>query len=85
MEIIDELEVSERSIYCGSMFYIDVDGHMDSSITIRSLLASGGTISCWGGGGIVVESTAVSEYQESVTKIQNLLACLENYFLQLPA
>ncbi|HEN8731787.1 TPA: aminodeoxychorismate synthase component I [Pseudomonas putida] len=84
MQIIDELEATERSIYCGTMFYLDVDGHMDSSVSIRTLLASGGTICCWGGGGIVVESTASSEYQESVTKIQNLLNCLESYFLQLP-
>ncbi|MDZ4021804.1 aminodeoxychorismate synthase component I [Pseudomonas sichuanensis] len=81
MQIIDELEATERSIYCGSMFYLDTAGHMDSSITIRTLLASNGTISCWGGGGIVAESTAQSEFQESITKIRNLLKCLESYFL----
>jgi para-aminobenzoate synthetase component 1 len=54
---------------------------MDSSITIRTLLANSGTISCWGGGGIVAESTAQGEYLESVTKIRNLLKCLESYFL----
>ena len=81
MKIIDELEATERSIYCGSMFYLDTAGHMDSSITIRTLLANSGTISCWGGGGIVAESTAQGEYLESVTKIRNLLKCLESYFL----
>jgi len=81
MQIIDEMEATERSIYCGSLFYIDTAGHMDSSITIRTLLANRGTISCWGGGGIVAESTAQGEYQESVTKIRNLLSCLERYFL----
>ncbi|WP_349975767.1 aminodeoxychorismate synthase component I [Pseudomonas sp. WHRI 8519] len=85
MQIIDELEASERSIYCGAMFYLDRAGHMDSSITIRTVLASHGTVSCWGGGGIVAESTARSEYQESVTKIRNLLKCLERYFLRQSA
>jgi len=85
MQIIDELEANERSIYCGSMFYLDTAGHMDSSITIRTLLANSGTISCWGGGGIVAESTAQGEYQESVTKIQNLLRSLERSFLTQPA
>ncbi|WP_438308950.1 aminodeoxychorismate synthase component I [Pseudomonas guariconensis] len=85
MQIIDELEVAQRSIYCGSMFYLDAAGQLDSSITIRTLLASHGTISCWGGGGIVAESTAQSEYQESVTKIQNLLNCLEAHFLSVPS
>ncbi|GLO49595.1 aminodeoxychorismate synthase, component I [Pseudomonas putida] len=84
MQIIDELEATERSIYCGSMFYLDTAGQLDSSITIRTLLASHGTIRCWGGGGIVAESTARSEYQESVTKIRNLLKCLESYFLRQP-
>lgn len=85
MQIIDELEATERSIYCGSMFYLDKAGHMDSSITIRTLLARHGTISCWGGGGIVAESTARGEYQESLTKIRNLLSCLERFFLPQPA
>jgi len=85
MQIIDELEEAQRGIYCSSMFYLDAAGHMDSSITIRTLLASHGTISCWGGGGIVAESTVQSEYQESVTKIQNLLNCLEAHFLSVPS
>ncbi len=35
MEIIDELEPTRRSIYCGSLLYLDVRGEMDSSIAIR--------------------------------------------------
>ncbi len=30
MQIIDELEPSRRGIYCGSLFYLDVRGEMDS-------------------------------------------------------
>jgi para-aminobenzoate synthetase component 1 len=38
MEIIDELEPHQRSIYCGSIGYISACGNMDTSITIRTLL-----------------------------------------------
>ena len=43
----EELEPARRSIYCGSILYLDVRGEMDSSIAIRSLLLKDGTISCW--------------------------------------
>jgi Anthranilate/para-aminobenzoate synthases component I len=42
MQIIDELEPTRRSIYCGSLLYLDVRGEMDSSIAIRSLLVKDG-------------------------------------------
>ena len=90
MEIIDELESFSRTIYCGSVVYIDNDGNMDSNILIRSLLLSKeitgagyvnrdgeeGTIKCWGGGGIVADSKAELEYEESLQKIRNILEAL---------
>jgi para-aminobenzoate synthetase component 1 len=77
MQIIDELEPTRRSIYCGSLIYLDVRGEMDSSIAIRSLLAKDGQICCWGGGGIVADSEVEAEYQESITKVKILLSTLE--------
>lgn len=77
MQIIDELEPHRRSLYCGSLLYVDVRGEMDSSITIRSLLAKDGRISCWGGGGIVMDSDWQEEYQESLDKVGVLLRTLE--------
>ena len=81
MQIIAELEASVRSIYCGSIFYLDSRGEMDSSITIRSLLANQGEISCWGGGGIVYGSNPADEYQESLQKVQLLMDTLEELYL----
>lgn len=78
MQIIDELERNCRSIYCGSLLYIDVRGEMDSSIAIRTLLARNGRITCWGGGGIVADSRWQAEYQESFDKVSVLLNTLEN-------
>jgi len=50
---------------------------MDSSIAIRSLLIKDGTVSCWGGGGIVADSECEAEYQETFTKVRVLLNTLE--------
>ena len=76
MQIIDELEPTRRSLYCGSLLYLDVRGEMDSSIAIRSLLIKDGHVSCWGGGGIVADSDWQDEYQESITKVKVLLDTL---------
>jgi para-aminobenzoate synthetase component I len=77
MQIIDELEPTRRSLYCGSLLYLDVRGEMDSSIAIRSLLIKDGHISCWGGGGIVADSDWQAEYAESFSKVAILLRTLE--------
>lgn len=78
MEIIDELEPHHRSLYCGSIVYISRHGRMDSSITIRTLIRDGEKIHAWGGGGIVADSDAESEYQETLTKITPLLRAIDS-------
>ncbi|GAL34004.1 para-aminobenzoate synthase aminase component [Vibrio maritimus] len=57
MEIIEELEPHRRSVYCGSIGYISAHGVMDTSITIRTLIATQGEIFAWAGGGIVATVT----------------------------
>ncbi|MEX2365686.1 MAG: chorismate-binding protein, partial [Pseudohongiellaceae bacterium] len=69
MEIINELETRPRSVYCGSIVYIGADGSMDSNICIRTLVCAGKNIHCWGGGGIIADSQAHLEYQETLDKI----------------
>lgn len=81
MEIIEELEPTRRSLYCGSLGYISADGNMDTNIAIRTLVCDGGNIHCWGGGGIVADSVVEKEYQESITKVKVLMDTLENQFL----
>ena len=78
MQIIDELEATSRSIYCGSLLYIDVRGEMDSSIAIRTLLIKDQQITCWGGGGIVADSVWQAEYEESIGKVKALMEALES-------
>ncbi|WP_440873945.1 aminodeoxychorismate synthase component I [Thalassotalea sp. PLHSN55] len=76
MEVIDELEPHHRSIYCGSIGYISACGNMDTSITIRTLACKNQQIYCWAGGGLVADSTADSEYQETFDKVAKILPVL---------
>ncbi|MCW8887267.1 MAG: aminodeoxychorismate synthase component I [Motiliproteus sp.] len=82
MEIIEELEPHRRSAYCGSIGYIGFDGRVDTSIAIRTLVASNQTLHCWAGGGIVADSQCQAEYQETFDKVSNLITPLEKAFLQ---
>lgn len=76
MQIIEELEPHRRSLYCGSIGYISAHGHMDTSITIRTLLCDRGEIYCWAGGGIVADSVVEEEYQETFDKLGKILPIL---------
>ena len=76
MEIICELEKYQREIYCGSIAYINGNGDMDSSITIRTLVCHNQHIFCWAGGGIVADSNVDSEYKECFDKVSKILPVL---------
>lgn len=76
MEIIEELEPNRRNIYCGSIGYIDANGHMDTNICIRTVLCEQQMMHCWAGGGIVLDSDSDSEYQESLDKVAKILPVL---------
>lgn len=77
MEIIAELEPTPRSIYCGSIGFINADGDTHFNIAIRTLLRLGDEIYTWAGGGIVADSDCESEYQECFDKIGALMQALE--------
>jgi para-aminobenzoate synthetase component 1 len=68
MQIIEELERYRRGIYCGCIGYLGDDGAMDTSIAIRTLVHRAGTVRYWAGGGIVADSVAAEEYQETLDK-----------------
>ena len=77
MEIIEELETVRRSVYCGSIGYISFNGNMDTSITIRTLVAEKNQLYAWAGGGLVADSEGLSEYQETFDKLSKILSVLE--------
>lgn len=76
MDIIEELEPHQRSVYCGSIGYLSACGNMDTSITIRTLVCHNQQIYCWAGGGLVADSIVDSEYQETYDKVNKILPIL---------
>lgn len=68
MEIIDGLEVSRRGLYGGVVGYLDFAGDGDAAIAIRTALLIDGTAYIQAGGGIVADSDAPTEDQESQNK-----------------
>ncbi|WP_061035849.1 MULTISPECIES: aminodeoxychorismate synthase component I [Vibrio] len=77
MQIIEELEPHRRSAYCGSIGYISRHGRMDTSITIRTLVAENNKLYAWAGGGVVADSDCASEYQETLDKLSKILPALK--------
>lgn len=53
MEIIDELEPTQRNIYTGSLGYIDFNGNLDLNIVIRTIVIKNKTAYFQAGGAIV--------------------------------
>ena len=77
MEIIDELEIERRSFYAGCIGYFSGNGNMDTAITLRTGLVKDGKLYVQAGGGIVAESNAEDEYQESFNKAKALMRAAE--------
>jgi len=76
MEIIDELEPTQRGVYTGSIGWIGLDGTMDLNIAIRTILVRGGRAFFQVGGGIVADSDPAAEYQETLDKGERLFRAL---------
>ncbi len=77
MEIIAELEPTERGLYCGSIGYISHtgdDGHATSPFVPVSCETAGYTSPA--GGGIVADSDPEHEYRETLHKVQGIVRTL---------
>jgi para-aminobenzoate synthetase component 1 len=69
MEVIRDLEVEARDIYCGSIGWMAPDGRSSFNVAIRTLsLLEDGQVTLNVGGGVVYDSTAQSEYEEALWK-----------------
>lgn len=73
MEIIDELEADERGIYTGGIGWMDLCGWMDISMAIRTAVCRDGHLYLHVGGGIVADSVAEAEYEETLLKARDFL------------
>ena len=77
MQIIRELEAEPRRSYTGSVGYINRDGSFDFNILIRSFLLNGAHWRFRAGAGIVADSVATRELDETRAKARGLLSTLE--------
>lgn len=69
MEILHHLEDTDRNAYCGSIGWIAPGGPMEFNVAIRTIsLFPDGKAVFNVGGGIVFDSDARSEYEESLVK-----------------
>jgi len=76
MQIISELEATQRGPYAGAVGYFSFGGNLDSCITLRTALLKNGTAYVQAGGGIVADSDADSEFNETVNKSKAMLKAI---------
>jgi para-aminobenzoate synthetase component 1 len=74
MEIIDELEPTQRSVYTGGIGIIGLGGDVCLNIAIRTIIIASGRAFAQTGGGIVADSQPEAEWAETITKARALLA-----------
>lgn len=76
MEIIDELEPTQRNIYTGVIGYIGFNNDADFNIVIRTVIQKNDKTFFQVGGGIVWDSDAQKEYEECLDKAKALIIAL---------
>jgi anthranilate synthase component I len=77
VELIDELEPVKRGIYGGACGYLSYAGDMDLAIAIRTGIVKDGTLHVQASAGVVADSVAELEWQETEAKARALLRAAE--------
>lgn len=80
MEIIDELEPTQRNVYTGSIGYIGFNGDMDLNIAIRTIVKKDENVYFQVGGGMTWDSNPEDEYQETLDKAKSIMKALRGYY-----
>jgi anthranilate synthase component 1 len=76
MEIIDELEKTNRKLYAGGIGYFSTNNNMDTCIALRTALIKEKKVFIQSGAGIVADSKPNLEYQETVNKAKALIQAI---------
>jgi para-aminobenzoate synthetase len=76
MEIIDDIEAEARGVYSGAIGYFGLDGVMDLSIVIRTVVMREGRTTIGAGGAIVMQSDPVDEFDEILLKARAPMAAI---------
>ncbi len=76
MEIIDDVEREARGVYSGAIGYFGLDGSVDLSIVIRTIVARTGRTTIGAGGAIVMQSDPAEEFDELLLKARAPMAAI---------
>ena len=76
MEIIDDIEREARGVYSGAIGYFGLDGSMDLSIVIRTIVMRPGRTTIGAGGAIVMQSDPEDEFDEILLKARAPMAAI---------
>jgi para-aminobenzoate synthetase component 1 len=76
MQIIDALEETTRSVYCGAIGHVGLNGDLTLNIAIRTIIVDGATLHLPVGAGIVADSVPADEYDETLAKGAGMLAAV---------
>jgi len=77
MQLINELEPTQRGLYAGAVGYLDFAGNLDFCIAIRSIVLEDGRASVQAGAGIVADSNPTAEFEETRDKARAMVRALE--------
>ena len=80
LEILEEQENINREFYSGSVFYLDINGDMDSCINLRTALIKDKVMHVQAGAGIVADSIPKNEYNETLNKAAALFKAAKNAY-----
>ncbi|WP_342472125.1 isochorismate synthase [Metasolibacillus sp. FSL H7-0170] len=76
MQIIRAFEPMNRGLYAAPIGWLDADGNGEFAVAIRSAALLGNAAYLYAGGGIVADSEAQSEYEETLVKFRPMLRAL---------
>jgi para-aminobenzoate synthetase len=76
MGIIDDIEREARGVYSGSIGYFGLDGSVDLSIVIRTIVMRPGATTIGAGGAIVMQSDPHEEFDEILLKARAPMAAI---------
>ncbi len=77
MEILEQLELVRRGVYCGAIGVIGPGPRAHLNVAIRTMVVRGGRVRCNAGGGITAPSEPAREYDETLDKAMGMARALQ--------